>query len=231
MKKTLLFAALMLGIMGNAKADDGITTATYGNATGNTTRTMTLALTHETNDYVAFQLDLTLPEGTSVDATKITAKSPMKAGGTVTIDGTEYSTNFIFDGATQTDGTYRIIGYNLGNVEVSGTSGDICLTLPLTTTEGITFDANTVTASNIIFVESAGLTEVNMTAATTDSRLWGDVVRNKSVDATDYQAVANIVTKIGNGTTEIDSFAADVDQSDAIDATDYQAIGNIVTGK
>ena len=70
-----------------------------------------------------------------------------------------------------------------------------------------------------------------MNTPVTDSRLWGDVVMDKEVNATDYQAVGNIVTKLGNGSNVIDAFAADVDQSEIIDATDYQAIGNIVTKK
>jgi len=226
MKKNLLFAAMFLGLVGNAMADD-VTTATYGNKEGNTVRTLTIALNHADADYCAFQLDLTIPEGATVGT--MTAKTPLVNGKSVTISGASESTNFVLAGNTQADGKYRIVGYNLGN-EVIGT-GEVLLTIPLTTTEGVAFNAAEVTASDVLFVKktSTTLEEVSLSTSA-DQRLWGDVVKDGKVDATDYQAVANIVTKIGNGSIAVDKFAADVDESDSVDATDYQAIGNIVTG-
>jgi len=217
-------------------AQDAVTTATYGNAKGNTTRTLAVAFTHA-SDYVAFSADLVLPEGTTVTA--VSAKAPLKNGGTVNLEsvGGSATESTDFKLAYNQDGTTcKVLGYNLGNEKVGGTSGDVLLAVTLTTAEGITYDASTVTAQNIKFVKVEGdatktYTEMDFAQAVSDSRLWGDVVVNQEVDATDYQAVANIVTKLGNGAIAIDAFAADVDQSDEVDATDYQAVANIVTGK
>lgn len=229
MKKTLIALLLSSFATGAFAQEDNVVTATYGNATGNTTRTMTVALDHA-NDYVAFSLNLTLPEGTTV--TGVNVKSPLKNGGTVDLSqvgGTaNESTDFnvLYNHTSPT--TCNVLAFNYGNVAIGGESGEILFTITLDTAQGITFDESTVKCS----YEFASLLASSLQGnVETDPRLWGDVVRDKKVDATDFQAVANIVTKLGNGSTEIDAFAADVDQSDVINATDYQAIGNIVTKK
>lgn len=230
MKKTkmLLVASLLCGFTA-AHADDNVVTATYGNAVGNTTRTMTVALNHE-KDYVAFHLVMDVPEGTTV--TNVTAKSPLVNGKTVDLlakggsatESTDFKVPFNQDGTK-----CNIVGYNYGNEKIIGDNGAILLTVTLETEQGITYNANTVKTS-CTFVDASS-TEYTLGNPETESRLWGDVVKNGVVDVTDFQAVGNIVTKLGNGTTAIDTFAADIDQSDAVDVTDFQAIGNIVTKK
>lgn len=229
--KLILAAALLsvFAVSANAQQSDNVATATYGNATGNTTRTMTVALNHAT-DYVAFYLNLTLPEGTTVKG--VTAKAPLITDETIDLSekGGSATESKSFNVPFRQNGTKcNIVGYNYANMAIGGTSGDILLTVTLETEEGITYDANAITTT-CTFAD-ADATEYALGESETEARLWGDVVKDKKVDATDFQAVGNIVTKLGNGTTTIDAFAADVDQSDEIDATDYQAIGNIVTKK
>lgn len=224
----LLVASLLCGFTA-AHADDNVVTATYGNAVGNTTRTMTVALNHE-KDYVAFHLVMDVPSGTTVKG--VTAKSPLKNGGTVDLStkGGTANESTDFNVPFHQDGTKcNIVGYNYGNEKIVGDNGAILLTVTLETEQGITYNANTVKTA-CTFVDATS-TEYTLNTPVTDSRLWGDVVMDKEVNATDYQAVGNIVTKLGNGSNVIDAFAADVDQSEIIDATDYQAIGNIVTKK
>lgn len=226
--KLILAAALLSVFAVSANAQDNVVTATYGNATGNTTRTMTVALNHAT-DYVAFYLNLTLPEGTTVKG--VSVKSPLKNGGTTDLSGVGGSAteSTDFNVPFKQNGTKcNFVGYNYGNEKIVGESGEILFTIKLETTEGVAFDEGSVECN----YEFAKLLGESLTGTIeTDPRLWGDVVKDKKVDATDFQAVGNIVTKLGNGITTIDAFAADVDQSDEIDATDYQAIGNIVTKK
>ena len=228
--KTILVAALLGGFVASANAQsDNVVTATYGNATGNTTRTMTVALNHK-NDYVAFRLVMTLPDGTTV--TGVTAKAPLKNSGTIDLStkGGSATESTDFKVPFKQNGTKcNIVGYNYNNEKILGASGDIILTVTLETAAGVDFKADGVTTA-CTFVD-ASATEAELDNPETDSRLWGDVVKDGVVDATDYQAVANIVTRKGNGAAVIDAFAADVDQSDEVDATDYQAVGNIVTGK
>ncbi len=225
MKKNLLFAAMFLGLVGNAMADD-VTTATYGNATGNTERTLTVALNHSA-DYCAFQLDLTLPSGTTVDETKLTAKAPLINGGKITISGTEESTDFVLAGNKQTDGKYRIVGYNLGNANIG--TGEVLLTIPLKTTEGVAFNAGAVTASNVAFVkktvsgETTTLSEVTLNA-NADQRLWGDVNKDKKVNASDVDAA---ISATASGNSEgLDHFATNTGIEGTFKATDINNVIN-----
>lgn len=231
MKKLFFIAAaLFAGIMSGV-AQDNIATATYGNATGNTTRTMTIALNGTPANYIAFQAELALPDGTIV--TDVKAKAPLinngkVSQGTLAGESTDFKIPFSM---SQDKKTCKILGYNYGNVAMSGTSGDILLTVTLSSTSPVAYNQGTVATKNVVFVKS-DLTEINMAgAAQTTSKLWGDVIENGTVDVTDYQAVGNIVTQLGNGTRKVNTFAADIDGSGRIDVTDYQAVGNIVTGK
>lgn len=228
--KKIFVAALLCGCAVSANAQDNVVTATYGHATGNTTRTMTVALNH-TIDYVAFRLVMQLPEGTTV--TGVTAKSPLltdetidlsERGGSAT-ESKSFKVPFRQVSATKCN----IVGYNYANRAIGGNTGDILLTVTLNTEEGVAFDADAITTT-CTFVD-ADATEYTMEPAVTEARLWGDVVKDKNVDVTDFQAVGNIVTMLGNGTTDIDAFAADVDLSGEVNVTDFQAIGNIVTKK
>lgn len=233
MKKLFTLTALLFGMLHNVMADD-ITTATYGNATGNTERTITVALNH-TKDYCAFLLDLTLPTGATIaDDAVITAKAPLKNGGTTTINNESVSTDFILSGKLQADGKYRIIGYNFGNVAIG--EGDILLSIPVSTTSN---DATiTVDASNVTFISkdnnngsySEIAFEEQNVKADDKPRIWGDVNGDGSVDTTDVQATANIsVNKANIG--KVDKFAADVNGDEEINSNDVQKIANISVGK
>lgn len=230
MKKLFILASLLIGMVGNMKADD-IVVATYGNATGNTTRTMTVALNRTTN-YVACQFDLTLPEGTTVKS--ITPKAPLINGGTVdlsAVGGTaSETTNFVVD-FNQTGTTCKVIAYNLGNVNIGGNSGDVLMTVELETTSGVNYDANSVAANGVTFVngslEAAQMADVAETADV--KKLWGDVVVDKVIDGKDIQAITNIFG--GSSSNSYDKFAGDVNGDGVYDGKDIQAITNIFGGK
>lgn len=233
MKKLFILASLLIGMVGNMKADDNIVVATYGNATGNTTRTMTVALNRTTN-YVACQFDLTLPEGTTVKS--ITPKTPLINGGTVDLSAaggtaTE-STNFVVD-YNQTGTTCKVIAYNLGNVNIGGQSGDVLMTVELETTSAVDFDANSVAAGGITFVngslEAAPMADVAENADV--KKLWGDVNESGSVDIVDVQLIANKIGGVLNSSAKFNSFAADINQVGGIDIVDMQKTANIVAGK
>lgn len=231
MKKLFILASLLIGMVGNMKADD-IVVATYGNATGNTTRTMTVALNRTTN-YVACQFDLTLPEGTTVKS--ITPKAPLINGGTVdlsAVGGTaSETTNFVVD-FNQTGTTCKVIAYNLGNVNIGGASGDVLMTVELETANAVNFDANSVAANGVTFVngslEAAPMADVAETADV--KKLWGDVNIDTVVDGKDYQAIANKISGVAI-TGNFDGFAADINGDDVIDGKDYQSLSNIISSK
>lgn len=230
MKKLFTLTALLFCMLLNVMADD-VTTATYGNATGNTERTITVALNH-TQDYCAFMLDLTLPDGATIaDGAEITAKAPLKNGGRTTINNESVTTDFILSGKLQSDGKYRIIGYNFGNVAIG--EGDILLTIPVKTTSGVAFNAGAVTASNVTFINktASGYNEITFEGekVKADQRLWGDVYKDGVINVKDYQAVAK---KIAGGQFDkgMDAFAADVFGDDIINVKDYQSIAKKIAG-
>lgn len=227
--KTLLFASLLCGFTAANAQSDNVVTATYGNATGNTTRTMTVALNH-TKDYVAFHLVMDLPAGTTVDA--VTAKSPLLNGKTIDLSakGGEATESTDFKVPFNQNGTKcNIVGYNYGNEKIVGNSGDVLLTVTLKTAAGVAFNADGVTTA-CTFVDASS-NEVALGSPVTVARLWGDVVRDGQVLTSDYQAVANILANVSNGDQDIDIFAADIDQNDEIGTADYQTIANKLAGK
>lgn len=227
--KNILVAALLsvFAVSANAQQSDNVVTATYGNATGNTTRTMTVALNHA-NDYVAFYLTLTLPEGTTV--TGVSVKSPLKNGGTVDLShagGTaNESTDFIVP-FKQIGTKCNFVGYNYGDVKIVGESGEILFTINLETTEGVAFDEGNVECN----YEFAGLLGPSLKGTViAEPRLWGDVVRDGKIDSRDYQTLANIIAGKSYDASS-DKFAADMVQDDKFNAQDYQSLANKIAGK
>lgn len=230
MKKLFTFAALLFTMIGNAMADDGITVATYGNATGNTTRTMTVALNGTPANYVACQFDLTLPAGTTVK--DITAKAPLVNGKTVDLsakggtatESTDFKVAFNQDG-----NTCKVVAYNYGNEAMSGKSGDVLMTVKLETSSAVNYDATSVAVNGITFVngslEAAPMTDIAETADA--KRLWGDADGNTTVDGIDASKTVNVV--LGRSQkSSVDSFAVDFDQNEVIDGMDAAKVVNIV---
>lgn len=207
MKKLFFIAAaLFAGIMSGV-AQDNIATATYGNATGNTTRTMTIALNGTPANYIAFQAELALPDGTIV--TDVKAKAPLinngkVSQGTLAGESTDFKIPFSM---SQDKKTCKILGYNYGNVAMSGTSGDILLTVTLSSTSPVAYNQGTVATKNVVFVKS-DLTEINMAgAAQTTSKLWGDANGDKEYTPADILGVIDCM--LNKDTNGIDKFAAD----------------------
>lgn len=226
--KTILVAALLGGFVASANAqNDNVVTATYGNATGNTTRTMTVALNH-TNDYVAFRLVMTLPEGTTV--TGVTAKAPLKNSGTIDLStkGGNANESTDFKVPFKQNGTKcNIVGYNYNNEKILGASGDIILTVTLETASGVNFNADGVTTA-CTFVDTSAK-EAELGEPVTVAKLWGDVNMDKKVNTTDVQAAANISVAAANPGA-VDMFAADANGDGKINSNDVQKIANISVG-
>lgn len=235
MKKLFTFAALLFTMIGNAMADDGITVATYGNATGNTTRTMTVALNGTPANYVACQFDLTLPAGTTVK--DITAKAPLVNGKTVDLsakggtatESTDFKVAFNQDG-----NTCKVVAYNYGNEAMSGKSGDVLMTVKLETSSAVNYDAASVAVKDITFVKTdlaAAPTMAPVTDVAASKKLWGDVNESGSVDIVDVQLIANKIGGVLNSSAKFNSFSADINQVGGIDIVDMQKTANIVAGK
>lgn len=229
---SILVAALLsiFAVCANAQQSDNVVTATYGNATGNTTRTMTVALNHAT-DYVAFYLNLTLPEGTTVKG--VTAKAPLITDETIDLSerggsATE-SKRFNVPFRQVSDTKCNIVGYNYANMAIGGTSGDILLTVTLETKEGIAYDANAITTT-CTFVD-ADATEYALGESVTEARLWGDVNGDKSVTTADVNQANNVYLKKVEGSSLVDHFAGDIVSNGVYTSSDINKINNIYLKK
>lgn len=224
-----VFLGVLLGCFAVcAYAEDNVVTATYGNATGNTTRTMTVALNHET-DYVAFALQLTLPEGTTVAG--VTAKSPLMSNETIDLSakGGSATESKSFKVPFKQNGTKcNIVGYNYANMAIGGESGDILLTVTLQTAAGVAYNADAITTACTFVDESS--TEANLGSPVTEARLWGDVVKDRKLDAKDKQTLTNILLEKPYD-SNTDLFAGDMNQDDKYDAKDKQTLSNKILGK
>lgn len=232
MKRKLLLASLLCALIGTANAQS-VSTATYGNASDSSTRTLAVSLNYPTEpDFVAFALQLDLPEGTTV--TDVKAMAPLKNGETIDLSAKGGSTTESTDFKVpfQQNGTKcNIVGYNFGNKAIGGESGDVLLAVTLNVEDEKAFNETQITTSSS-FVDSEAEESPMADNKTSEevARLWGDVLMDGTVDGKDIQAVANIFSgKTNSGT--IDKFAGDITGEGVIDGKDIQAVANIFSGK
>lgn len=231
MKKLFIFSALLFGMIGNAMADDGIAVATYGNATGNTTRTMTVALNGTPANYVACQFELTVPSGTTVKGIK--AKSPLVNGKTVDLSskGGSATESTDFKVAFNQDGTScKVIAYNYGNEAMAGNSGDVLMAVELETASAVNYDAASVAVKDITFVKTdlaAAPTMADVIDNAASKKLWGDANNDKNVDGLDAARITNVILERASVNT-IDAFASDLNIDGSVDGLDAARITNII---
>ena len=97
--------------------------------------------------YIAFQMDVELPEGITVfdDFTDMVASERL-AG-----------THVLRNGYLK-DGSYRIVGYSTGNAPIAGTEGDL-FTLLLTADRQLSVGSYPLTVTNMRFLTRAGFEE------------------------------------------------------------------------
>lgn len=231
MKKLFFIAAALIAGIMSGVAQDNIATATYGNATGNTTRTMTIALNGTPANYIAFQAELALPDGTIV--TDVKAKAPLinngkVSQGTLAGESTDFKIPFSM---SQDKKTCKILGYNYGNVAMSGTSGDILLTVTLSSTSPVAYNQGTVATKNVVFVKS-DLTEINMAgAAQTTSKLWGDANGDGRISPTDVNLVQSVYLQTSSSSAIRDLFAIDTNGDGKITPADANSVSGIYLQK
>lgn len=154
MKKILLFfAAAVCAIASWAQTDATVSATVTGEE-------LTVALTENGQQFVAFQMDIQLPAGVTVEntgaITMMTDRLTQSADAPAfTAPGETVSFKVLYN--VLPDNKLRVIAYNLENREIGGTAGDPLFKVAL---QGTSEDA--ITVSNIKFVTKTQLEEVEL---------------------------------------------------------------------
>lgn len=141
---TLLVAALCSGTS-LCKADN-VNVAVNG-------ENISIGLDNE-EAYVAFQMDVTLPEG--MTASQMLCTERLVQGDDVTIEGEKVSTDFRIVCNMIEENVLRVVTYNMGNNRIEGNDGGI-LDIAFSY---VPVGTSTIGLSNIRFVKASDLSEV-----------------------------------------------------------------------
>lgn len=173
------------------------------------TRTVSILLDNET-EYTAFQCDLQLPEGLSVDEDSFALTSRKSNNHTLTVGE--------FPGRA-----YRLMSYSLNLKNYSGNSGAL-VTFSVTASNDFSGPA-TLAIHNTVFTTEAGV-EVPFDDEECRVCRTGDVNMDGTVNITDVTALINMLLT-GNITTP----SADVNGDDKVNITDVTALINMLLTK
>lgn len=170
---------------------------------------LTVSLNNETN-YVAFQMDIVLPEGVTVDANGAIKlnEARLDKNATVSVAGAENS-DFTVAYNTLSDGKVRVIAYNLANREIQGATGELFTV----TLNG--YEEGEISISNVKFVDTALVEQSLATAIAEAGEASLDVNGDGEVDAVDALAILQDVLDETN--TPAYDLNAD-GETDAVDA-------------
>ena len=208
MRKVLLFFA-MLACAAASWAED-VVTATY------TSSKIDVALAN-TTEFVAFQMDIKA-EGVDLAGKTVTLKDArLNQTGTATIGGSSVNAPFVLASNVLSDGTLRVIAYNLANRAISLTEGSLFEV-------AVDSKPTEVTLSNVLFVKASDLAEVavNANAVPGNEGLLGDIDKNGSVDTIDFARIIAIILA-----SEYES-SADLDNNGVVDTIDFALLIQIL---
>ena len=176
--------------------------------------TVEILLSNERTNLVAFQMDLTLPEGIGID------KTGCKLSSRITDMGQDLVIGKLESGA------FRLTSTSMSLTPINGTEGTL-LILKLYSEEN--FVNGQAVISNIYFATSESerimADDVSFTINTKYKLLQGDVNGDGAVDIADVVAVYNIMA--GNNSN---GYNGDVNAVGATDIADVVAIYNIMAG-
>lgn len=232
MKKFLLLAALVVSSL-SAMATD-LLTAKLNVAEGNQEATLSVCL-NNTQTFIAFQMDVTLPEGSYTNDDAVMSARLINGQ-----ENTLGPTDFVIATNWVSSNVIRLVGYNLGNKEITGTPGEEIFSIkikktgePLSSPSAwtATFDA-----AKELFVERDNLTEVqvgiddtptntngNVVSGEVDSAwLPGDIDHSGTVDVTDVTLAIDLAmsnTPVGKYFVEQADVVGDGDGVDVSDVT------------
>lgn len=234
MKKLLFFALLLIATIG-AKADE--ITGALKVAADKQTATLHVSLTND-QSYVAFQMDVTLPEGWTVTSAAPVGTSRLDGEGDGSAVGdTKFNLAYNVIGGNK----LRVLAYNLANDVIKGTKGDELFTVELTKSGDAPADVTswTATFSDVLFVSKDNVTQTlaeaemavtNTTVTGEAAALIGDINNSGTVNNNDLTAMVDIIVR-GESSPSYSTYnlqAADVNQNGEINANDLTALVQIL---
>lgn len=188
---------------------------------------LSVALTNESDAFVAFQMDIVLPEGVTVandgNAVTLNDKRLTAAAFSGTAIAGAENANFVIAYNVMESSKVRVIAYNLENRALAGTEGEL-FTVAFTGTATGDF-----TVQNVKFVTKDALAEVDLGTITSEpgtAGKIGDVDNSGEVNVFDIGALATII--LGGDTTGFNLEAADVDGSNEVNVFDISALAQII---
>lgn len=189
MKKILLFFAAAVCAVASWAADEKATVSATVKS-----QTLEVALTNKSEDFVAFQMDITLPEGvTGVSAVELVPARLTQPGTTTTIKDKEASLNFTI-AFNEIDATHvRVLAYNLENRAIAGNEGAL-----FNVTFAGTPAANFV-LDNVLFVTTSDLEEIKLQLAESveNNTELGDINKSGTTNGNDLIALVEIIKNGG----------------------------------
>lgn len=191
---------------------------------------LSVALTNESEAFVAFQMDIVLPEGVTVanDGNAVTLNDQRLTAAAFSgtaIAGAE-NANFVIAYNVIESSKVRVIAYNLENRPLAGTEGEL-FSMAFSGSASENFSVE-----NVKFVTVEGLAEVDLEAVQSElgsDVLLGDVNMDGVVDGDDVTAAASIF--LGNVSIPVNEKAADVSGDGTVDGDDLVLIVNMYLGK
>lgn len=178
---------------------------------------LSIGLENETS-YVAFQMDIKLPEGISASSIEAVANRLSQEGSDQEVGGTK----FIIASNVLEGNVLRVIAYNLANAAISNATGDI-LQIALNAAPA---SASDIKITNIKFVTATDLQEMALADVTGENGAKvGDVNMDGSVDVLDAARLFNIIVGLAESTPN-----SDVNGDGSIDVLDAARVFNLIVG-
>lgn len=190
MKKILLFFAAAACAIASWAQEATVSAIAKSNV-------LEVSLTNKSEDFVAFQMDITLPEGVTVadnGAVALVADRLTQPGTTTEIAGKQESVNFIVVYNKISESVVRVLAYNLENRAIVGNEGALF---------NMTFAGNPAAnfvLDNVLFVTTTDLVEIKLQLAQSEAGEeyeLGDVNRDHKINAQDLTAAVEVILTNG----------------------------------
>jgi hypothetical protein len=214
----------LLAMAGNASADE-LVISDFSISPGET-KTISIALDNPTNDYIAFEFWMRLPDGVRIvydDDDFLMA----------TLNSSRADRHELEVKEPDNDGVYHFLCYSNRNNTFREKSGEI-ISLTVKCAEDAVDGSYEASLYNLIFSDPNKV-QVDLPDVSFDITIVGvspgDANGDGSISIADVAAVVNYIVTNGNPTVNFVQSAADVDGVEGITIADALAIVNIVLGK
>lgn len=218
----LILLTALLTMVGNASADELI--ISDFSITAGETKTISIELNNPTNDYIAFEFDMRLPDGVRI---LYDEDNYLLA----TLNSARSNRHELEVSEPNNDGVYHFLCYSNRNKTFKEKSGEI-ISLTIQCAEDAVAGSYTGSVNNIILSDpnkvEVDFDNFTFDVAITGNAVPGDANGDGSVTIADAVAVVNYILTNGNPTGDFVIEYADVDGVDGITVADAIAIVNMI---